>query len=72
MKNSSPCANSHTPWLEMFVTSIGEVLPPSGDELIVVHLNDPFDFEQLCAGKTVIPSQLQFGFELKLCFAILR
>ena len=49
-KSSRSLARSHPPCVEIFVTSILEMLSPSGSKLILILLNDLLDLPKLATG----------------------
>ena len=53
-KCSPSAVSSHSPCLEMFVTSIVEVVAPGIDNLLVVLVYESFDVSELCTSELVI------------------
>ncbi len=62
MNNSLSPARSHMPLPEIFVISTEEMLFPRAFEVIIMYLNQVFDFFQLDPGKFMVFRQLNFGF----------
>src|SRR5438445_5826308 len=70
-KKCSPSAvSNHRPCLEMFVTSIVEVVAPGIDNLLIVIFDQPLDFPQLLSAQIVIVRKFPSRFQPELGLSV--
>ena len=65
-KITSLPVSSNTPRAEIFLTSTSGVLMPSGTELILILLHNPFRILQLLKRQSIIPPEFNLRFQPKL------